>query len=688
MKTVLTICAVVAANVLNGAVVPAGPGDYRIETGVDVSYVSGGFSVPDNAAITVRPGVFCPEGGPVGIDEVVWRNVKLTDIASFTGKIGDGVLNSDSCRWEEAGCCNVVTNEGYVQCQLQLKRGSTLYGVVMQYRQDGNDVKARIALARYASGKDIGHDLSSSGANATVAGSLYSSVAYGVLAVADLGFVLRDGAEASAAPTEIVLASTDVAESDEEIFHYRPCLMTDKVVLCRNLRICDIVGISGEISHQNIGGGAWAKVQGYCLTNMDGAVQMNLMSKVDTRRIGANIRFYQDGSDVKACTFWGGHGYDDKELDAPFGAGITGVSLGVTNEPGTASVAVRNLKVRFRPSTRIVADYGECILMNQGDNGWVKLWKDVNLDGVTFGPALMGGASLNSQWNVASNYLRSAQLYTTQSFYQYLKGKTLYSIRFLMQRQFGDVYAKIASARLDWSSTGEYQPGYYPGTSSRDGVVVTNVVDVAVEGAEHTLAICHLAADMPTKRRHAVTVGSDFNPGPSPVRLADIKLELAPSAEETMTFGCDMRGCGVVGVSGAGTVALAVDLPANIGLDVDSGTAVIGSSQTVGGPVNVKSGAKLEFAIATGLRPALSAASFSIEPGAEIVVSAQRPVRGLSDCATFKIVTGCRYEPYALDGVTCRVKGRFLRSASIVVDEDGDIAVAVRPVEGFAVMVR
>ena len=692
-RLMVTAAAIVASS-LAFADGPVGPGAYEVSTSEDVSYVDSGFAVPANAAVTVRPGVFFPAAGLPDDDEVVWKNVKLTDIASFTGKISSGSVDSNSCRWEEAGCYNVVTNadEGYVQCQLQLVRGSTLYGAVMQYRQEGSDVKARIAQARYKSNESLGYDLSASGAHATVASTLYSSVAYGALAVADLGFVLRDGAETSAAPTEIVLSSTDTAQPDEETYSYFPCLTNEHVLIARNLRIGDIVGISGEISQMNyVKGGEWTEVQGYCLTNVDDAVQMNLMYKNGSRRIGANIRFYQDGTDVKACAFWGGHSYDNKELDEPFGSGIIGASLGVTNKQGTSAIAIRNLKVRFSPATRIVAYYGECIVTNQGENGWVKIWDGVSLGDATFGPATMGrtgkGADVTS-WSVVSNYLRTAKTYTTQSYYQWLRGDTLFSIRFLMQQQFGDVYAKIASASYKYKDGGGYPVGTDP-TESLNNVIVTNVADVFVDQNLNALIIKNLTADLPAKKWHTVTVGGDFNPGPSPVRLNNIKLALAPGNDEVMNFDAVLRGCGAVGVSGAGVVALDTDLPVNVGLDVDSGTAKITSSVSVGGKVNVKSGAKLEFQFAKGVRPSLAASSFTIEPGAEIVISAENRVSDIAaDGETFKIVTGCKYDGYALEGVTCRATGNFVRVRDFFVDDDGDLAVTLTPSRGLIVIFR
>ena len=152
--------------------------------------------------------------------------------------------------------------------------------------------------------------------------------------------------------------------------------------------------------------------------------------------------------------------------------------------------------------------------------------------------------------------------------------------------------------------------------------------------------------------------------------MDNVKLALAPGAGKKMSLCCAVRGCGVVGVSGEGTVTLANSLPANIGLDVDSGRAVVRSSVSVGGAVNVKSGAVLE--LATGKGGSLSASSFYAEPGAVIVVSLDGGAdkRG----ATVKLVKGCSYADWALEGVKLSVTGG---EGSLVVDKDGDIALAL-----------
>lgn len=326
-----------------------------------------------NAAQMVRPGVFFPEGGPVGVDAVVWRNVKLTDIASFTGKICEGTGNGKNCHWKEAGCYHVTTNseEGYVQCQLQMKGAmSPTYGFVMQYRQDGPNVKARIVKGGYQSNAAPGEvDFVKGGAPLDPISNTLNSAGYKVRALADLGFVLRDGAEAPAAQPGF----------DEETFSHIPCIssLREKFIIARNRRVDDIIGMTGEISLKVEQGGRiaeipWTAAKSYALTPVQGgsSVKMYLLAEVNEggskRRAGAILKFDQVSDDVQARIIWAGHQYRGSasnpnyaDIASPFGPGFgpevqTGVTLKVTDAvcvngvETVGKIAVRNLNVRFR----------------------------------------------------------------------------------------------------------------------------------------------------------------------------------------------------------------------------------------------------------------------------------------------------------------------------------------------------
>jgi hypothetical protein len=559
----------------------------------------------------------------------------------------------------------------------------------MRFRQNGNDVKGEFSTVKYAyvnSTQYLGGDMLKFGELITATNTPYV-VATKIRAISDLGIVLRSDGDTVAEPEEIVFASTDEAQSDEEEFQYTPYLTASETetVICRNLNIYDITGISGEISSSRFNNGKWTPVQGYCLTNKGSYVQMNLVWQDPGKswRIASNIRFRQYGADVFAYAFWAGYSCDSDDISAPIGYGIKGAQVAVTNEPNTTGLAIRNLKVRFRPKTRIVGDYEHCIIK---EDGWVKIWPDLDISKATFGPAFMGGASANSTWNVASNYNRSVASGITTSYYQWYKSGSseLYTIGFLMQQQASDVYAKILNARYnsEWQlgdlATGNYQ------------TCVTNIVDGKDPAMYRTLAICHLTAEYPAKKRHTVTVGNNFDPGCVPVRLEDMKLALAPSAGNSLPLDFAVRGYGVVGASGEGEVRLGMDLPETVSLDVDSGAVVIDASRRVGGKVNVAEGAALKFVLATGVRPSLAARFFNFEPGAEIVLSSDSYVADISkDGETFKLVTGCNYADYAIQGVNLKTSGLSgVRKARLFVDEDGDIAVEIKPKTAFQILVR
>ena len=690
----LCVCSALMIFATADAAAPVGPDAWRVDTAEDVSFVEEGLAVPANCGSLIRRGIFCPEGGPIGVSEVIWCNVKLSDIETFTGKISckAGATGSETYFWKDAGCYHIVTNEaqGYVQCQLQVETGDIVHGFIMRYRQDGNDVKGELYSAKLAwtnvEGQYLGCDMFNRGGAITVTNTPYVVGNY-IRAISDLGIVLRNDSDTIVAPEELVFASTDEAQSDEEEFQYTPYLTASEAetVICRNLNIYDITGISGEISSSRFNNGKWTPVQGYCLTNKGSYVQMNLVWQNPGKswRIASNIRFRQYGADVFAYAFWAGYSYDSDDISAPIGYGVKGAQVAVTNEPNTTGLAIRNLKVRFRPKTRIVGDYEHCIIK---EDGWVKIWPDLDISKAVLGTALMGGASANSTWNVASNYNRSVESDITTSYYQWYKSSAseLYTIGFLMQQQSADVYAKILSARYNskWQlgdlATGNYQ------------TCVTNIVDGKDPTMHRTLAICHLTAEYPAKKRHTVTVGNNFDPGCVPVRLEDMKLALAPSAGNSLPLDFAVRGYGVVGASGEGEVRLGMDLPETVSLDVDSGAVVIDASRRVGGKVNVAEGAALKFVLATGVRPSLEARFFNIEAGAEIALTSESYVAGISkDGETFKLVTGCNYADYAIQGMNLTTSGLSgVRKARLFVDEDGDIAVEIKPKTAFQILVR
>ena len=128
-----------------GAVTPTGPDAYVVETATDLSYVGEPFAVPDNAPVTLRKGIFYPKDGPKNVSEVVWRNVQLTDVTSFSARMRAG-----GTTWVVPEVFNVKTNtDGSVECQFQ-RDGTQIYCFVMKFQQSGTDVTACILKAKRA----------------------------------------------------------------------------------------------------------------------------------------------------------------------------------------------------------------------------------------------------------------------------------------------------------------------------------------------------------------------------------------------------------------------------------------------------------------------------------------------------------------------------------------------------------
>ena len=252
----------------------------------------------------------------------------------------------------------------------------------------------------------------------------------------------------------------------------------------------------------------------------------------------------------------------------------------------------------------------------------------------------------------------------------------------------------IASAHYNWDDgthSEEYIPGYNPGTTDGSGssfVAVTNVENVAVSEAHDTLMISNLTAYADVTRLRTETVGADFNEGGRPVRLKNVKLALDPGEDGNMDIGFEVHGYGAVGVS-SGTVALANSLPANIGLDVDSGTAKITSSIAVGGPVRVSDGAKLSFTLSGGSCPVLAAEAFQIAPGATLAIDyAGGTVTAGQSSRKYTLVSNCNYTDYALEGMEVTLpdslKSRY--TAKLVAEDNGDIAVEIARKSGLVII--
>ena len=228
--------------------------------------------------------------------------------------------------------------------------------------------------------------------------------------------------------------------------------------------------------------------------------------------------------------------------------------------------------------------------------------------------------------------------------------------------------------------------GYRP--SGDYGVSITNTLTDAVPNAKKTIAICGFTAKRAGKKRHTMTVGDDFALGLSPLWLKDIKLALAPSAGTEKTFVETVGGTGAIGVSGAGKVLVATDLPDSVGLEVDSGAAVVAADRAVGGEVRVAEGATLEFRLADGVRPKLMTSCAVFAPGAKIVLSGTAkdvPEEG----EVFKLITGSPRLDVDPAAIVCETSGDFAENrVRLFIDADGDLAATATPKKGLLLIFR
>ena len=114
MAWIFSIAAGLFAGAASAAMI-TGPGVHCVDATGDLVWTD---AVPGNGVRTVRPGVFYPTdahgNGPKNVETVVFRNVRLSDIESFSAKFGVNLATDDdnnrkcsAYRWEDA---LVVTN--------------------------------------------------------------------------------------------------------------------------------------------------------------------------------------------------------------------------------------------------------------------------------------------------------------------------------------------------------------------------------------------------------------------------------------------------------------------------------------------------------------------------------------------------------------------------------------------------
>ena len=663
---------------------PVGPGVYTVETSTDRTYEA--FAVPDGAVLTVRKGVFYPKDGPKGVDELVWKNVRLTDIERFTAR-----MRVNGTRWVVPEVFHVETiTDGGVQCQFQYD-GQQIYCFIMEFRQNGADVLARIAAAKRAYRSEeqpYGGDMRKFGVDIPLSDDVFDTTEH-LRIIADLGYVLRQGATVVPAPSEIQFVNADTSDLSVKTLYERYLLDRD-VLIARNVFLADLASVSGEMSFRDINGGAWTEVPGYCRTNLDDYVQFNLLYKSGARRMGANVQFRQVGPDVYGRVSWAGHSYDSRSLDVPIGPlGNIGVALGVTNKANTGKFAYRNIRAVFNAKKVIVGYYEPCLLKDR-----VRLWPGVTLPEVSPTNALMGGEATGKKWVTCSAYSPTTNSSGEVTYlYQWQRrSNELECIQVRFADDEESVYGKVVGDRWGYGKvgesvqTGDYQREIMGAVDAVSEKHATNSQGVDVKFQSQALR--GLLAARTGRNQHVVTVDEHFNVGSSPLVLRDIKLNLAPTVGQSLSFASLISGQGMLGV--CGRVFLGVDLPIGVGLDVDAGAVVLASDRKIPYGIHVARGAALEFEFADGCRPKIETPHLTFALGAKVVLSGA--VLDVADEGeTLKLVMGCDLTDNDITDVSLELSTaleRTHRFGSLFVDADGDLAVTATPKKGLLFIVK
>ena len=263
-------------------------------------------------------------------------------------------------------------------------------------------------------------------------------------------------------------------------------------------------------------------------------------------------------------------------------------------------------------------------------------------------------------------------------------------------RQVGeDVWARVLSVRHNYSTEG-LPNSCDTANSNGDGEYVSITNDLAGAVTEHPVSgkqiqtLKYQTATRQGRVRHTVTVDGGFNPRFVPLRLFETKLAIAPASGETVTLGSPIYGyAGAIAGTGAGTVALNVDLPQFFNLEAVSGRVRVDGVRMVGGELSVTSGAELEFPFASGAASSVTAASASFAPGARIVLSAGSDARLIAPDSVFTLVSGCGLSSSDIDGVSATCEGGMQRfRPRLSVNAGGDLVVTLFDAKGMILFVQ
>ena len=508
----------------------------------------------------------------------------------------------------------------------------------------------------------------------------------------------------------------------------------------RNVSLSDVQGFTARLSYcsDNIGTSntatyVWTFLNKYLIPagfvdagvyhvtdNEDGSKSCQFQRETGLSNIfmGFKVTFKQEGADVKARIDLCRYAYksDVQQLGGDF-----------TMFGGTLRIA----KVPFRESSGCIADIG-CILKD-GVNPvlaptsinfvntdttavadeeltnvvrrydaclelpWVKLWPNTRLADVDVGAARMIGTGSGGNWVTAYAYLPEPVLggEVVRYRYQYYLSSYVRTANVYLRQVGEDVWARVLSVRHNYSTEG-LPNSCDTANSNGDGEYVSITNDLAGAVTEHPVSgkqiqtLKFQTATRPGKVQHTVTVDGGFNPRFVPLRLFETKLAIAPASGETVTLGSPIYGyAGAIAGTGAGTVALNVDLPQFFNLESASGRVRVSGRRTIGGELSVTSGAELEFPFASGAASSVTATSASFAPGARIVLSSGSDARLIAPDSVFTLVSGCGLSSSDIDGVSATCEGGMQRfRPRLSVNAGGDLVVTLFDAKGMILFVQ
>ena len=343
--------------------------------------------------------------------------------------------------------------------------------------------------------------------------------------------------------------------------------------------------------------------------------------------------------------------------------------------------------------TNVVRRYDACLELP-----WVKLWPNTRLSDVDVGAAQMIGTGSGGKWVSANAYLPAPCLegQGVSYYYQYYIGQYVKTAKVYFRQVGEDVWGRVLSVCHNYQANDALPRAGADGNSNGDTIVsITNdlngVVTAHPGGSSYQIQTLKFqTATRPGKVQHTVTVDGGFNPGFVPLRLFETKLAIAPASGETVTLGSPIYGyAGAIAGTGAGTVALNVDLPQFFNLESASGRVRVSGRRTVGGELSVASGAELEFPFASGAASSVTAASASFAPGARIVLSAGSDARLIAPDSVFTLVSGCGLSSSDIDGVFATCEGGMQRfRPRLSVNAGGDLVVTLFDAKGMILFVQ